>query len=54
MESETLEERVQKFLMMELPGQPRMMHMGTSCLVSDLWGEAKRLRAELAEIQRAA
>ncbi len=38
----TLEERVLQFAMLELPGQPRMMHMGTSYLVNDLWTELQR------------
>ena len=42
-----LEGRVLKFQMMELPGQPQMMHMGISYLVSDLWDEVKRLRREV-------
>lgn len=29
-------ERVTQFLMLQLPGQPMMMHMGTSHLVSEL------------------
>lgn len=41
----TLEQRVEAFALMELPGQPRMMHMGTSYLVTDLWREVKLLRA---------
>lgn len=43
----TLEERVLKFNMLELPGQPQMMHMGTSYLVNDLWQEIKSLKAQL-------
>lgn len=43
----TLETRVRQFEALELPGQPRMMHMGTSYLVNDLWAEVKRLREEL-------
>jgi hypothetical protein len=38
-----LEDRVDKFHCLELPGQPRMMHMGTSSLVSDLLKEVQRL-----------
>lgn len=41
-----LEERVELFNMMELPGQPRIMHIGTQYLVNDLWKEIKRLRSE--------
>ena len=37
--------RVQQFVRMELPGQPRVMHIGTSYLVNDLWREVQRLRA---------
>jgi hypothetical protein len=43
--TDDLEERVQKFNAMILPGQMQMMHMGTSYLVNDLWREVKRLRA---------
>ncbi len=34
-----LEDRVKKFNLMELPGQPQGMHMGTMYLVADLWRE---------------
>ena len=40
-----IEERVEKFNRMELPGQMPMMHMGTAYLVNDLWREVQRLRA---------
>lgn len=43
----TLKERVDAFRLMELPGQPRMMHMGTHRLVEDLWLECQRLNAAL-------
>jgi len=46
-EKKPLKERVEAFNMMELPGQPRMMHMGTSYLVNDLWREVERLREEI-------
>jgi len=36
-----LHDRVDKFNILELPGQLRMMHMGTSHLVNDLWHELK-------------
>lgn len=39
-----LEERVQQFNRLALPGQPLGMHMGTSYLVDDLWREVQRLR----------
>jgi len=42
----SLKERVDSFRMMELPGQPQMMHMGTSYLVGDLWREICRLTAQ--------
>lgn len=41
---EELKEKVVQFQMMELPGQPRSMHIGTWYLVSELWREIKRLR----------
>ena len=40
----TLEDRVQQFAAMKLPGQPQFMHTGTSYLVNDLWREITRLR----------
>jgi hypothetical protein len=49
MKSDTLEARVRQFQMLELPGQPMAMHMGTSYLVEDLLAEVKRLRSELAD-----
>lgn len=42
--SHDLDERVMQFMMLELPGQPRMMHMGTSHLVHDLHQEVRLLR----------
>jgi len=46
-----LDERVFQFRLMELPGQPMMMHMGTSRLVNDLHAELKRVRARVAELE---
>ena len=46
-----LEQRVQQFNGLSLPGQPFVMHMGTSYLVNDLWREVQRLRAELEAAQ---
>ena len=40
-----LEKRVELFRALELPGQPKMMHMGTSYLVNDLWREVQHLRS---------
>ena len=40
---ESLEARVMAFMTLELPGQPPMMHMGTSYLVQDLMAEVRRL-----------
>ena len=34
---ESIEDRVKQFLAMELPGQPRAMHIGTMNLVKDLF-----------------
>lgn len=42
-----LKERVSQFMMMEMPGQPRMMHMGTVYLVNDLMEEVENLRDDL-------
>lgn len=47
-EKDELAERVIQFMSLELPGQPRSMHMGTSYLVNDLWREVQRLRVLLA------
>lgn len=40
-----LEERVQQYQTLSLPGQPMMTHMGTSYLINDLWREVQKLRA---------
>ena len=40
-----LEERVNAFNLLELPSQPKFMHMGTSQLIHDLLSEVKRLRS---------
>ena len=50
---QTLQERVNLFNQMALPGQPLGMHMGTSYLVNDLARENKRLAAENAELREA-
>ena len=42
--TDELQERVLKFTMLQLPGQPQSMHMGTAYLVDDLWSEVRRLR----------
>lgn len=39
-----LNDRVTKFHLLELPGQPMGMHMGTSYLVNDLWRELQRAK----------
>lgn len=41
-----LQERVNCFNMLALPGQPQGMHMGTSYLIGDLWSELQRYRTE--------
>ena len=50
----SLEERVNLFNQMALPGQPLGMHMGTSYLVNDLARENKRLAAEIEALREAA
>ena len=45
--SDDLKERCYKFRSLELPGQPKAMHMGTYNLVSDLDNEVARLTAEV-------
>lgn len=49
-----LKERAEKFSMLELPGQPQGMHMGTSYLVHDLVARIEELEAQLKEYRRAA
>ena len=44
--SADLAARVTQFNMMQLPGQPFGMHMGTSYLVNDLAADNTRLRAD--------
>lgn len=39
---EDLRDRVNKFNMLQLPGQVPVMHMGTCYLVDDLWREVQR------------
>ena len=46
--NDELKARVDAFNRMQLPGQPRSMHMGTSYLVYDLWNEVVHLRKLLA------
>jgi len=41
-----LKERIDKFMLLQLPGQPMAMHMGTSYLVNDLWRELQRVHGE--------
>lgn len=48
---EELSALVLKFDMLELPGQPKAMHMGTANLVHDLLGKARELEAENAELR---
>ena len=47
-----LGDRVERFNCRELPGQPVMMHMGTSYLVNDLWRMVLKLRAELEQVDK--
>lgn len=42
----SLKERVEQFSMLQLPGQPMAMHMGTSYLVNDLWRRVQELEAD--------
>jgi hypothetical protein len=43
-QKDDLKARVDQFTLLQLPGQPKMIHMGTSELVIDLWHEVLRLR----------
>lgn len=45
-EIEALEKRVEQFSMMQLPGQPIGMHMGTMYLVNDLLAAVKKYAEE--------
>ena len=47
MTSKTLEERVKAFQILELPGQPQSMHVGTYSLVTDLLKPVKELEAAI-------
>ena len=47
----SLEERINQFNAMSLPGQPMGMHMGTSYLVNDLWREVQRLQEQVAILE---
>ena len=40
----SLEGRVNAFNRLELPCQPKFVHIGTSHLIRDLWSEVQRLR----------
>ncbi len=42
-----LQQRVHQFNMMELPGQPLGMHMGTNYLMNDLWRELERTKSDV-------
>lgn len=48
----TLAERVEQFNCMELPGQPMMMHMGTSYLVNDLWRSHREMQETLRWVRK--
>lgn len=48
---EDLRDRVNKFNMLQLLGQPQGMHMGTSYLVGDLWHELRRFMVELKRVE---
>ena len=44
---EELNTRRRDFSLLQLPGQPMMMPMGTSRLIDDLWAEIVELQKEL-------
>ncbi len=46
-----LEGRVRQFRAMSLPGQPMMMHMGTSYLINDLWSKIEELKTLCSEME---
>lgn len=41
-----LEIKINKFKLLQLPGQPLSMHLGTLYLVNDLWTELKKRAGE--------
>ncbi|KEZ78361.1 hypothetical protein [Salinisphaera hydrothermalis] len=51
MDYDEIQERAGKFRCIELPGQPIMMHMGTSYLVGDLDKAVSKLRARVADLK---
>lgn len=44
---EDLKRRIVKFHLLQLPGQPQAVHMGTSILITQMFEYIKHLRAEL-------
>lgn len=44
---EDLKNRVNSYMMLQLPGQPMAAHMGTTYLINDLWDTVDRLSNEL-------
>ena len=46
---EDLRDRVKQYNMLQLPGQPLGMHMGTSYLIGDLWHELYPILSKRAE-----
>lgn len=44
---EELQNRVNAYSLLELPGQPMMVHMGTSHLINDLMSAVKELAEEI-------
>jgi len=47
---EDLLERTNAFQMLQLPGQPQGMHMGTAYLINDLWRTVSALKKQLEEV----
>ena len=45
-----LKGRVEAFRLLQLPGQPQGMHMGTAYLVNDLWGRVQELERVVADL----
>ena len=41
-----LQDRVNQFNMLQLLGQPQMMHMRTTYLINDLWRELQALQED--------
>ena len=46
-----LDERVGKFFVLKLPGQPQVMHVGTSNLIAELDGRRRFLESQIDKVR---